>query len=151
MYTGSHQIILPHLRFSAIMYLQIVRFLVLLALMILISACGASADPTPTPMPTLTVAQAQGKQLFGKLPGNCATCHALEANVTIVGPSLNGIANQAASRVPGLDARQYLEQSILKPDAYLIENFGDLMPKDLAKKLTTDEMNALVEYLLTLK
>lgn len=115
--------------------------------------CGRSVEPTsaPSPEPTLNAAQTRGKELFGKLPGNCATCHSLQANMTIVGPSLQGVASRAASRVPGLDARQYLEQSILQPDAHLVEGFGNLMPKELAKKLTTEEVNDLVEFLLTLK
>jgi len=51
----------------------------------------------------------------------------------------------------GLDARQYIELSILKPDAYLVEGFPNTMPSDFGKKLTSEELNDLVAYLLTLK
>lgn len=126
-------------------------FLTWLLLVSILFGCGTSAEPTPPPEPTLTPAQAHGKELFGGLPGNCATCHSLQANVTIVGPSLHGVASRAGSRVAGLDAPHYLEQSILHPDAYVVEGFASLMPKDLGKKLTTPELNDLVEFLLTLQ
>ena len=51
----------------------------------------------------------------------------------------------------GIDAPHYLEQSILHPDAYVVEGFASLMPKDLGKKLTTPELNDLVAFLLTLQ
>ena len=129
------------------------NFLWLLLITLLLVGCGRSVESTATPSsePALNSAQARGKELFGKLPGNCATCHSLQAKMTIVGPSLQGVASRAASRLPGLDARQYLEQSILQPDAHLVEGFGNLMPKDLAKKLTTEEVNDLVEFLLSLE
>ena len=124
----------------------------LLLFAFILIGCSAS-EPTATPPPEaqLNPAQTHGKELFSSLPGNCATCHSLQADLTIVGPSLHGIASRAGGRVEGLDARRYLEQSILQPGAHIVEGFGDLMPKELAKKLTTQEVNDLVEFLLTLQ
>ena len=69
----------------------------------------------------------------------------------IIGPSLAQVAIHAASRVPGQDVRQYLENSILRPADYVVEGYPNVMLADLAKQLTSDELNDLVEYMLTLK
>ncbi|MBK8431610.1 MAG: hypothetical protein IPL28_10120 [Chloroflexi bacterium] len=65
---------------------------------------------------------------------------------------MKGVGNRAAERVPGQDARTYLMTSILNPSAYLVEGFQDgLMPANLAKKLTGEELDGVIEYLLTLE
>jgi len=110
-----------------------------------LAACsGAAAEATPTPDPLVI----QGRQVFN---GHCATCHALEPNTAIVGPSLMGVATRAETRVPGLDARGYLEESVLVPGAYVVEGFNDVMTKNFAKDLSSEDFNALVAFLLTLK
>lgn len=112
--------------------------------MFLAGACGNLAAPTPTLDPLAV----QGKQLFSQ---NCATCHSLEPGKTIVGPSLAGIASRAGARMPDTDARAYIEQSILEPGAYIVPGFPNGMPTDFGKKLSGDDFNALVAFLLTLK
>lgn len=107
-------------------------------------ACGGStAVPTPPPA-TLTL----GEVVYSK---NCAPCHLLTPNDVKVGPSLYGIADHAGTRVEGQDARTYIQTSILRPDEYLVENFDNLMPSTLAKNLTGEEMDAVIDYLMTLK
>lgn len=111
----------------------------------LLWACGASTStPTPTPDPTITL----GRRVFQQY---CAACHALTPDTIIVGPSLAGIATRAETRVPGLDARRYIELSILRPGDYVVEGFPNAMPGDLGKKMTGEEFDALVAFLLTLK
>jgi mono/diheme cytochrome c family protein len=112
----------------------------------LLSACSGGSPAAPTPV--LDPLAARGRQVFNQ---NCAACHALGPDTIIVGPSLAGVAGRAASRVPGSDAQHYLETSILKPDAHIVEGFSDVMPKDFGKKLTGEELDALVAFLLTLK
>ncbi len=126
--------------------MRIVTFLVLC--LFLLAACSQHAEPTPTP---LTPAQAEGKRLFGASPGNCATCHSLEPDVRIIGPSLAGIASLAASRMEGVSAQEYLEMSILRPGLYVVEDYPDAMPVNIAKQLTSPQLTSLVEFLLTLK
>jgi len=121
-------------------------WLLFITALMLMAACGGETPIEPTP--NLDPLAAKGKQIFNQ---NCATCHALSPDTIIVGPSLAGIASRAGSRLPDLDARQYLELSILKPDAYIVQGFSDTMPKDLGKKLTGAELDALVAFLLTLK
>ena len=116
---------------------------------IFFTACGQSAPP-PTPTPTLTLApgEVSGELVFSQ---NCAPCHLLSPDDVKVGPSLHGIADRAETRVAGQDARSYLLNSILRPEEYMVEGFDNLMPASLAKNLTGEELDAVVDYLLTLK
>lgn len=120
----------------------------------LLAACssGGEGAPTATTDPQLSPQEAaqiaEGERLFSQ---HCASCHATEPETVIVGPSLAGIAERAETRVDGLGAREYIELSIVRPDAYLVEGFDDVMPANLGKRLTGDELDALVAYLLTLE
>jgi mono/diheme cytochrome c family protein len=118
----------------------------LLLLSAVLSACGgeAAAPPTPTLSPELTA----GKSVFVTY---CGACHSPNPDTVIVGPSLAGIAIHGAERVDGLDARAYVYTSILQPSDYLVEGYDDLMPEDLAKKLTGEELDSVVAYVLSLE
>jgi mono/diheme cytochrome c family protein len=124
-----------------------------LLLVLLLTACAASAAPTPAATPGLDPAtpEGQGAALFaGK--GRCATCHSLSGDTVIVGPSLAGIATRAETRIEGLSAAEYIEESILRPDLYRPPGFeNQQMDTSLAKTLTVEEVEALVAYLMTLK
>ncbi|MGZ8755600.1 MAG: c-type cytochrome, partial [Acidimicrobiia bacterium] len=82
----------------------------------------------------------------------CRICHSLEPGRRLVGPSLAGVGTAAATRVPGLTAEEYLRQSIVDPDAYTVEGFqlGAMLP-DIAHKLSEQQLDDLVAFLLTLK
>ena len=121
--------------------------LVLLPVVLLLGACAAPPEPGINE-PDLDPQQQQGKNLYSI---HCAACHSLSPDTVVVGPSLDGIATRAADRVEGMTAEQYLQVSILKPGAYLVEGFEDLMPADLAKRLSGEEFDALVTYLLVLQ
>jgi cytochrome c2 len=69
----------------------------------------------------------------------------------VIGPSLAGIASRAAGRIEGYSAEEYIEDSILFPKDYLVEGFTDTMPTNFGKDLTSEELNAVVAYLMTLK
>jgi mono/diheme cytochrome c family protein len=97
----------------------------------------------------------KGHTLFGMVligdpqtPG-CATCHSLQPGKTIVGPSLAGVSTRAAQTE---DANQFLRQSILEPDAIIAPSFASgVMYSRYANSLTTEQVDDLVAYLLTLK
>lgn len=133
----------------------ILAFSAAICCLLYLVACGGNAGPTnPTPTPDTQLSPeeaaqvAEGERLFSR---HCASCHALEPETVIVGPSLAGIAGRAATRVDGLTAEEYIEISVLQPSAYLVEGFDDVMPANLGKRLTGDELDALVAYLLTLE
>jgi len=97
-----------------------------------------------------------GEKLFKQATiGNqagCSACHSLEPDVILVGPSLAGIARQAGSRVPGMSAEEYIRQSILEPNAYIVEGFPkNIMPSAWGEELTDEHINDLVAYLMTLE
>lgn len=80
--------------------------------------------------------------------GNCVACHSTDEN-DLVGPGLAGLADRAASRVPGLSADEYIEQSLREPKAFVVDGFLDLMPA--WNNLSDESIDALVTYLKTLK
>ncbi len=79
---------------------------------------------------------------------NCAACHSTGDNST-VGPGLAGLADRAASQVPGLGADEYIEQSLRDPGAFIVDGFPPVMPG--WDSLGDDKIDALVTYLKTLK
>jgi len=99
---------------------------------------------------------AAGRRLFyeNSLGTNagCRICHSLEPGVRLVGPSLAGVATRAETRVPGMSAKEYLRQSILDPDAYVVEGYpaGQMVPH-LGDILSKEQVDDLVAFLLTLK
>ena len=67
-------------------------------------------------------------------------------------PYTAGTATRAASRVPGMSAADYIRESIVKPDAYVVEGFkaGDMYQK-WSTDLSPQEIEDLIAYLLTEK
>lgn len=94
---------------------------------------------------------ARGAKLFQSPPAICGTCHALQPDVIVVGPSLAGIASRAGTRVDGLSAEAYIRNSIINPSAYVVEGFQDVMQKNFGQSLTGDQINDLIAYLMTLQ
>ena len=111
-----------------------------------LAACSALSTVQPTPTPNALVIQ--GRQVY---VAHCAGCHALEPNTTVIGPSLAGVATRAETRVQGEDAQTYIETSVLNPSAYVVDGYKDVMPKNFAKDLSSDDFNAIVAFLLTQK
>jgi ferredoxin/mono/diheme cytochrome c family protein len=83
--------------------------------------------------------------------GGCGVCHSLEPDERRVGPSLAGVGTRAATRVEGMSASDYLHQSVLDPDAYVVDGFraGQMLPL-YGERLSQDEVDAIVLYLLSL-
>ncbi|MBL8119156.1 MAG: cytochrome c [Anaerolineae bacterium] len=92
----------------------------------------------------------RGRLVFSQPPAICSTCHSLEADVTIVGPSLAGVATRAGERIPGESAEEYLRISIIKPGVYIVPGFEDVMQKNFGDVLTSEQINDLIAFLMTL-
>ena len=123
--------------------------LTLICLLIL-AGCGgdSGADKPSTVRPGRDIFE---QRILGPNPG-CITCHSFDPDTTLVGPSIAGVGTRAATRVSGQSARDYLRASIITPSAFVVEGFDDgKMPADWAEVLTEAEVEALVDYLLTLR
>ncbi len=113
-------------------------------------------EGAPTPIPASSVLgqeqgpAAQAHQIMVKY--GCNTCHTIQGVPGFagkVGPELTHVATNAATRKPGMDAKAYIIESIRDPTAFTVPGFpAGVMPK---LPLTDDELNTVVDYLLTLK
>lgn len=140
---------------------SVLSFLILaLALAATGVACGNGGEDEVSPVEATATAigdPARGEELFqqnilGNSTAGCITCHSLEPGVTIVGPPQNDVGFRASQRVSGMSAEEYLRESIVEPDAYVVEGFtAGTMTGDFDAVLTEEEINDLVAYLLTLR
>lgn len=139
---------------------KIVGLVVLGLLLMALPACGGDEDGMSgsTDSPTPVGDAAKGEALFTQAtigenyaPG-CITCHSLEPDVVIVGPSQVGLATRAETRVPGLTAEEYIRESIINPNAYVVEGFAEgVMYQNYATDLTAEQVDDIVAYTLSLR
>ncbi len=127
--------------------------LLLAAVLLLAAACSrGDSDTTAAPSSDSTV-EVVGEELFnerviGTHPG-CVTCHSLEERVTLVGPSLAGLAARAAVTVPGLTAAEYVRLSITDPDSFVAAGYAaGQMPGGWEESLSESQIESLVEFML---
>jgi mono/diheme cytochrome c family protein len=108
------------------------------------AASAAPAGPEVTPGgPDLAAADFnQGMQVF---LDQCAACHGAADGT---GPSLGGMGERAATRIPGMSAADYLYQSIVDPGAYTVPGYQNVMPTDFAQTLTSQQISDLVKFIL---
>jgi len=125
------------------------------------------ATPTPYPTPTIamipadSVSNVASEDLVAVLIGGegifagkgCAGCHSidgLEGAVGQVGPNLTKIGTVADTRVPGMNARGYIEESIMNPSNFVVDGFAPVMP-NLMSSFNKGEFEELVDYLESLQ
>lgn len=91
-----------------------------------------------------------GRFVFEKY--GCGACHTFDdaGAAGTVGPDLNQLSDVAGGRVSGMSAEDYVRQSIVDPSAHVVEGFSDgLMPTDFGERMTVEELDALINYLLS--
>lgn len=108
-----------------------------IAFVLLLSGCAAS----PLMSASITGDVERGAQLFAQGQGEippCSTCHQIVTGQFgfSVGPNLDGIGERAGTRVDGLTAEEYLHQSILEPERYLVSGYRDIMYPGYSAHLT---------------
>ncbi|MBZ0291815.1 MAG: cytochrome c [Anaerolineae bacterium] len=79
----------------------------------------------------------------------CASCHALDGS-RLIGPSLQGYAAAAGTRVEGQSAEEYTFYSIVRPAQHLVNGFSNLMYTEYDVKLQGQDIADLIAYVLTL-
>ena len=111
----------------------------------------ASMKQTTTGAATESDPLAAGRRVF--ITAGCNACHARAdaGSQAVLGPNLDDIAARAGSTVPGQAADVYIRTSIEKPAEYLAPGYQDLMPKDYALRLSAQDLDVLVQYLLETK
>ena len=82
--------------------------------------------------------------------GQCAACHTLDTSAPPGRcPDLTDIGVNAANRVPGVDAKTYLIESLYEPGKYLVPGYGKIMPEVWKNPiaLTKLEIEAVIAFL----
>ena len=102
-----------------------------------VEAPFATATPGPAPW---------GANIF--VTQGCSICHS-RGDDAIVGPGHGGLFERAGTRVEGLTAEEYLRQSILRPAAYVVPGFNNIMPNNYGS-MSANDLEALIVYLKTL-
>jgi cytochrome c2 len=96
----------------------------------------------------------QGQQLFeqkhiGKSLG-CITCHSLKSGENTLGPNLSGISTRAGLVQQGQTAKDYIYESIVNPDGYIVQGYEPgIMHATYVNELSEQDIQALVAFLLT--
>lgn len=101
---------------------------------------------------------ANGQVLFNVLKPEagfaCSTCHRVDSTDRLIGPGLLGVTQFAEELFPGRDPADYLHESIVNPNAYIVPGEPpypeNLMPQIYAQLFTEQEIWDLVAYLLSL-
>jgi len=108
---------------------------------------GAAPAAEVTPEPT---GPRPPQELFVSM--GCVGCHNLDQPQTPnnrgpVGPNLGNLHETAGTH--GQDPFAYVHESIVNPNAYISEGYmAGIMPANFAERMTEEEINALVEWLL---
>jgi nitric oxide reductase subunit C len=129
------------------------------------TATAPAATPIAATTPTPAGNPVRGAKLFAQLP--CNSCH--DVTLPFPGgeatPNLGNIATEAARIVTSpdyhgkaTDAAGYIRESIVDPNAYIVHGASyrtsdgkSAMESDFAQKLTPQQIDDLVAYLMTLE
>ena len=112
---------------------------------------GVTLEQLATPTPSaeeLADPVARGQTVY--LQNGCGGCHVIDGlSAGVVGPNLNEIGVVAATRVEGLSAEEYIRESILNPNNYIVEGYPEnVMPQTFGDTLDDQQLDDLTEFLL---
>jgi nitric oxide reductase subunit C len=139
--------------------LSSMKRLVILMIILGLSACSnssAAENSLPDPATLNNGDAAAGQAAFAS--NGCVACHAVEADAPPgIGPSLVGVAGRSRETIQSPDytgqadtVEAYLWESIIHPQAHIIEGHMTTMPATYQQSLEEQEIADLVAYLLTL-
>lgn len=103
-------------------------------------------EPKPTVDASSLAGADLGKTIFTRAA--CNTCHSLKEGERLVGPTMYGIWQTAATREAGKSARDYIRESIENPGAFVPEGYpAGVMPQNFKQQLKPEEIDAILAYL----
>src|SRR5687768_11769690 len=100
------------------------------------------ADATPEQLATA------GEELYNGA-GGCTACHGLGTrapNLLTDDRGSGAIGARCANRKPGVACKEYLHESMVKPNDFVVEGFQPIMP-DMSRTLSPAQIWALVAFL----
>ena len=120
-------------------------------------AAPPSEVPTPNQAPVATPkfnrASADEGMTLAEEQG-CLGCHTTDGR-ELIGPTWKGLFGKEENLVDGTKLTvddAYLRESILNPNAKIVERFvGNLMPRDFRDQLSDQQIEAIIEYIKTVK
>lgn len=123
---------------------------------------ASSPVPTPTTAPAAPAPEPPSDVEEILLTAGCGGCHTIKGvdnMVGAVGPELTHIGSVAAERIQdpnytgsATTPEEYIRESILDPNAYVVEGFQpNIMPSTFSDTLTPEQIDALVQYLASLE
>lgn len=118
---------------------------------------GAAPAAQPSPI-------ALGERLFRTASPACIACHSTQPGANMAGPTLADIHEEATRIIttPGYKGKaktpeEYIRESIVEPSAHVVPgpmysaNGTSFMPGNYGKDLKPEQIDQLVQYLMTLK
>jgi len=95
-------------------------------------------DLNAEPTPIVGTPEERGKALFSAM--GCIGCHTIAGEGGAVGPDLTGVvANKGAD---------YVHQSIISPNAVIVEGYSEnIMPQNFSERMTDEQINDIITYL----
>lgn len=92
-----------------------------------------------------------GRVVF--IQSGCIACHTVSGvSDSVVGPPLDGLASRAGETVAGLSAEEYIRQSVLEPNAFVVEGFAEgIMLGTFEESIAPEDLENLIAFLLTLE
>lgn len=122
---------------------------------------GGAAVPLgndPVSMLVSLANAAHGEELFNTMydtnvgPYACATCHNVDSEERKIGPGQLNIAERGGTRIEGQPAAQYIYDSIVHPNDYIVEGYTpNLMPSNYSDLLSDQDIYDIIAYLFTLR
>ena len=95
-------------------------------------AAAPAGESAATLAPAATADEAMAKYA-------CLTCHAMDSKDALVGPGLVDVGERLTV--------DEIRQSILDPNAVMVEGFPPAMPADFGAKMTVNELQMIVDLL----
>lgn len=111
---------------------------------------GEAVEAPPAAEPT---GPRDPEVLFNQVLG-CMGCHNLDVPQTAtnrgpIGPNMGNLATNAAARVPGQSAEEYVYESIVEPNVYIVEGYpSGIMPQNYDQLMSEEEIQLMVGWLL---